>query len=159
VRFGRIPLVPGEVEDLPGDDACRAVLAADAPLSWWKAWRPYVFYALARGHSPDAAAPSCDADDACITLVEPGGRAAATGKHFAVIVAGPPVARDGFVQSRAGNLARVREWLEEENAQLEGAAGCPGEAPVFTCEALGSCARVAIGPATRTFNDVVVAYP
>ncbi len=76
-----------------------------------------------------------------------------------MIVAGAPLARDGFVQSRAGaNVSEVRQWLEEANAELEGAAGC-SPAPAFTCEGRGTCSRVTAGGGTRIFNDVVVTYP
>jgi hypothetical protein len=126
--------------------------------SWWTAWKPYVFYALARGFSPGAGVPSCDGA-ACLELADPSGRVVGAPRQFAVIVAGAPVARDGFVQNRGGaNIAEVRQWLEEPNAQLEGAAGCT-PAPSFTCEGLRSCDRVTAGAGMRRFNDVVSAYP
>ncbi len=77
-----------------------------------------------------------------------------------MIVAGAPLTRGGFVQSRAGGaISDVRQWLEESNAQLEGAAGCPGAPPRFPCEGVGTCTRITTGPASRGFNDVVVAVP
>ena len=118
-----------------------------------------MFYALARAFSPAGVLACGDAAD-CVQLVEPSGRTLAPAKQFAVIVAGAPLARGGFVQARAGeNVAQVRQWLEASNAELEGAAGCGARPPSFACEGLGTCARVTVGAATRSFNDVVIAYP
>jgi hypothetical protein len=136
VHFGRIA-------DQGWDAACN--LTAPASHSWWKAWRANVFYALARESAP-------------LELVDANGRAAARDRAAAVIVAGPPLVREGFVQHRDGALGDVRQWLEGGNALLEGAAGC-ATAPAFSCEAAGTCARVTVAAATRGFNDVVVALP
>ena len=127
--------------------------------SWWNAWKPYVFYALARGFAPDAGAAGC-ASAACLSLADPTGRALGSPRQYAVIVAGATLARDGFVQIRAGaNIAEPRQWLEAANADLEGALGCDS-APAFSCEARASCTRVTTAAAgSRGFNDVVVAYP
>ena len=179
VLFGRIPDTPLASPpmldrwwsgfDPPGvNDACRIAMppggadegdtAGHAANSWWNAWKPYVFYALARGVAPDSPGATCEGD-ACLELADPGGRTLGTAKQYAVIVAGAPIVRDGFVQSRGGaNVAEARQWLEEANAQLEGAAGC-SPPPTFTCEERGTCRRVTAGGGTRAFNDVVVAYP
>jgi type II secretory pathway pseudopilin PulG len=177
VLFGRIPDTPLAAApmldrwwsgfDPPGaNDACRIAMAPGSAdegetaggSSWWSAWKPYVFYALARGVSPDSAGASCEGGT-CLELADPAGRTLGTAKQYAVIVAGAPLARDGFVQSRAGaNVSDVRQWLEEANAELEGAAGCTPP-PAFTCEGRGTCNRVTAGGGTRAFNDVVVAYP
>jgi hypothetical protein len=70
------------------------------------------------------------------------------------------VARDGFVQHRDGaSISDISMWLEEGNAALEGAAGCPADPPPFPCEAAGTCGRVTSAAATTGFNDVVVAPP
>ena len=175
---------PENLAELPTrDDACRIALAPDdagpqrsrppgtpadegrtagrAENSWWTPWKPFVFYALARGFAPASRdAPGCTAPSECLDLIEPSGRALATRKHFAVLVAGPPVVRDGFVQSRAaGNVADVSQWLEATNARLEGEASCPGAPPRFACEGIGTCARVTVAASQRSFNDAVVAYP
>jgi hypothetical protein len=150
------------------NDACRIALppggadeggtAGRDANSWWNAWKPYVFYALARGYAPGPGAPACEGS-ACLELADPGGRVLAGSKQHAVIVAGAAIARDGFVQSRAGaNAGEPRQWLEAANAALEGAAGC-SPPPPFPCEGTGACARVTTAAATRGFNDVVVAYP
>ena len=158
----RIAVAPADVgtqrSTPPGSPAAEGQTAGRAGNSWWNAWKPYVFYALARGFAPDAGASACQAT-ACLDLAEPSGRTIATSKQYAVIVAGAALARDGFVQSRAGaNVAEVRQWLEEANAELEGAAGCTPP-PAFSCEGRGTCTRVTTGAGARGFNDVVVAYP
>ena len=181
VLFGRIPDTPfassgamlerwwSAAEPASANDACRIAAppgdAADEGStagrdgnSWWNAWKPYVFYALARGFAPDAGASGC-AQGTCLDLADPTGRALGTSKQFAVVVAGATLARDGFVQSRAGaNVSEVRQWLEAANAELEGTAGCTA-APAFSCEARASCTRVTSGSGNRGFNDVVVAFP
>ena len=179
VLFGRIPDTPlgsapmlerwwSDVDPPGANDACRIAMppggadegetAGTDANSWWSAWKPYVFYALARGVAPDSPGATCDAG-ACLDLADPNGRPLGTAKQYAVIVAGAPIARDGFVQGRgAGSLSDVRQWLEDSNAQLEGAAGC-SPAPAFTCEGRGTCSRVTAGGGARVFNDVVVAYP
>ncbi len=181
VLFGRIPDTPfASVQGMQArwanassaanaNDACRIAIApgtagegdtagADGN-SWWNAWKPYVFYALASDFAPAQGTPACSGAEACLDVVDPGGRTLGAGRQHAVIVAGPAIARDGFVQSRSGaSVAEVRQWLEDANAQLESAAGC-SPAPAFTCEARGTCARVTAAAATRGFNDVVVAYP
>jgi hypothetical protein len=179
VHFGRIADTPfastdgmldawwGRSDSPAPDDACRIALppgAADEGAtagrdgnSWWNAWKPYVFYVLAPGVAPGAGAASCDSA-ACLDLADPAGRSLATARRHAVIVAGAPIVRDGFVQSRAGaNVSEVRQWLEEPNAQLEGAVGC-SPPPAFTCEGRGTCTRVTASGGAREFNDVVVAY-
>lgn len=138
VHFGRI-----------AEQAFGGMCAIDPAVSpsWWTAWRPYVFYALARGA-------------ARLELAEPSGRIVARDKDVAVIVAGPPLARNGFVQDRsAAALARVGEWLEEGNARLEGAAGCPASPPNFPCEVTGTCTRITTAAGSRAFNDVAIAAP
>lgn len=142
----------------PGTPSDEGLTAGSAAPAWWTSWKPFVFYALARDFAPGAAG-ACAAPEYCLEVVEPSGRVAATQKHFAILVAGAPVVRDGFVQSRdAANLAQVREWLEDGNAALEGAAACPGGGPRFPCSP-ATCNRVTAAAASRTFNDVVVAFP
>jgi hypothetical protein len=172
VHFGRIPDTPFDAMAAQGrldrwsvtGNAC-GIGAADgstaglAGNSWWSAWKPYVFYALAPAYSADGAASDCDSSS-CIELVDPAGRSIASSKRFAVIVAGPALVRDGFVQHRdAAALAELANWLEESNAKLEGSAGCGDDPPPFACEGAGTCGRVTAGAATRTFNDVVAAWP
>src|SRR5262249_41053965 len=141
---------------LAAPDGSTASLAGN---SWWSAWKPYVFYGLAPAYSADGTASGCDSAS-CIDAVDPAGRLLASSKRFAVIVAGPALVRDGFVQHRdAAAIAEIASWLEESNAKLEGSAGCGDEPPPFACEGTGTCGRVTMGAATRTFNDVVVAWP
>lgn len=142
----------------PGNPAGEGGTAGYAANSWWSPWKPYVFYAVASGFSPVASAPSCDGS-ACLELADVSGRPIGAPRQFAVIVAGAPFARDGFVQSRGGAaISDVRQWLEEANAQLEGVAGC-SPPPSFPCEAMRTCDRVTTGAGLRRFNDVVFAYP
>ncbi|HUQ29794.1 MAG TPA: hypothetical protein VM051_14455 [Usitatibacter sp.] len=134
-RFGRIG-------NQAWNESCN--LSAPASHSWWKAWRAHVFYALRPG-----ALETVDADS----------RVVSRGRDAAVIVAGSPLVRDGFVQHRDGtSLADARQWLEGTNALLEAASGC-ATAPAFTCEAAGTCTRITVAAANRSFNDVVVALP
>jgi hypothetical protein len=142
----------------PGTPAQEGHTAGRDANAWWSAWKPHVFYVLARGFSPGAAAASCESG-ACLEVAELSGRTLGAPREFALLVAGAPLVRDGFVQSRAGaGISEVRQWLEESNAQLEGAAGCP-RAPGFPCEGRGSCSRITMSPRTPGFNDVVVAIP
>ena len=180
VAFGRIadtPFAPsdtmlarwwGDDEVIASGSACKIATApgSSAPgstaghdgHSWWSAWKPYVFYALARGFAPDAGGAACEGA-ACLELVDPSGRLLGAPRQYAVIVAGAPLARDGFVQARGGaNVADVRQWLEDANADLEGAPGC-SPPPVFSCEGRGTCQRVTASGGGRGFNDVVVAFP
>ncbi len=132
----------GRIADQSWSEPCH--LAGEAPHSWWKAWRAHVFYASRRG---------------ALEIVGADGRATARGRDAAILVAGPPLVRDGFVQHRdAAALGDVRQWLEGTNALLEGTPGCD-RAPAFACEAAGTCSRVTLATANRSFNDVVVALP
>jgi hypothetical protein len=135
-RFGRIA-------DASWGEPCP--LAIPASHSWWKAWRLHVFYAAQSG---------------ALDIVDPEGRAIRRARDAAVIVAGPPLVVDGFVQHRdAPAIADARQWLEGTNALLESGAGCGEHPPPFPCEAAGTCARVTAATASRAFNDVVVALP
>ncbi|HEX3061317.1 MAG TPA: hypothetical protein VHP55_01555 [Usitatibacter sp.] len=160
-RIAVAPDDPGPIRTsapgIPADEASTAGLAAG---SWWNAWKPSVFYALAPAYDADSGAASCDAGT-CIDVVDPAGRATASRKRFAVLVAGPALAVDGFLQSRgAGAISSPAMWLEESNAHLEGAAGCEGTTPpTFPCEGTGSCNRVTAGAPGAAFNDVVIASP
>ena len=181
VHFGRIPDTPfgtqdGMLErwwrgsDFPTvNDACRVAIppggssdegstAGHGANSWWNAWKPYVFYALAPGFAPGAGSPACEGST-CLDLADPAGRPLGAAKQYAVIVAGAPIARDGFVQSRTGaNIADPYQWLETANAGLESAAGC-APPPAFSCEGRGTCTRVTAAAGAMRFNDVVVAFP
>lgn len=157
VHFGRIPDAPFTAGACPADDARAAALGAN---SWWNGWKPYVFYSLAPAFAADSTDTTCDASR-CIELQEPSGTTIASGKSFAVLVAGAALVRDGFVQSRSANaLPDPSMWLEQSNALLEGAAGCDGTTPpTFPCESGGTCNRVTQGAASAGFNDVVLASP
>jgi len=172
VYFGRIPDTPflsmaarGRMDRWANASGACAIAATDGSTtslvgnSWWAAWKPHVFYALSPAYAADSSSDTCEGSS-CIELVDPSGRAVASSRRFAVIVAGPPLAVDGFLQRRdAAALAEISDWLEATNARLEGSAGCGDDPPPFACESAGTCGRVTTGAATRSFNDVVVASP
>jgi hypothetical protein len=123
-RFGR-------VADASWPAHCN--LAPAAAHSWWRAWRANVFYAMNAG---------------AIDLVDGSNRVIALSRDAAVLVAGPPVIRDGILQHRGGaGFADVRQWLEAGNAALDG-TGCAA-AP----------ARITVSALQGGFNDVAVALP
>ncbi len=137
----------------------KAPRRASQGTPWWTTWKPYVFYALSPAYSADVPSGTCEGGT-CIELSDLAGRPIASSMRFAVIVAGPSLARDGFVQHHdAAALAQISQWLEEGNARLEGSAGCGDDPPPFACEAAGTCGHITVGAATSTFNDVVVAWP
>lgn len=143
----------------PGTPATEGSTAGLSGNSWWTSWKPYVFYALSHAYSADSPSATCDTAS-CIDLVDLSGRPLSSQKRFAVIVAGAPLVRDGFLQRRdAAAIAEISMWLEEGNARLEGSAGCGDDPPPFACEGTGTCGRITTGAATRTFNDVVAAWP
>jgi hypothetical protein len=132
----------GRVADQAWNEACN--VSASVSHSWWKAWREQVFYARHPGG---------------LEIVDSDARIVSRGRDAAVIVAGLPLVRDGFVQHRDGAAAGdARQWLEGTNALLEAARGC-AVAPTFTCEAAGTCTRITVAASSRSFNDVVVALP
>jgi hypothetical protein len=134
-QFGRVP-------DVSWPEACN--LAPAAAHSWWKAWRRHVFYARGPG---------------AIEIVDLDGRSVAANRDAAIIVAGPPLVRDGFAQHRDDSgPTDVRQWLEATNALLEGAGGC-AVPPAFPCEAADTCHRITQGAARAGFNDVAIAIP
>jgi len=97
---------------------------------------------------------------ASLDIVDALGRPALRARDVAVIVAGPPLVRDGFVQHReSASLGDASQWLEGTNALLDGAPGCASASPSFSCETAGTCTRVTQAAASRSFNDVVVALP
>jgi hypothetical protein len=133
--FGRVP-------DAAWPAACN--LAPATAHSWWRAWRANVFYALRPGS---------------LEVADMDGRVLARARDAAVIVAGPPVVRDGFTQNRdAASFGDARQWLEASNASLDDGAGC-GAAPAYGCMAAGSCNRVTMAAPQRAFNDVIVTLP
>jgi len=133
--FGRVP-------DVAWPGACN--LASGGAHSWWRAWRANVFYALRPGS---------------LEVVDMEGRVIARSRDAAVIVAGPPVTRDGFTQHRDGaSFGDARQWLEAGNAMLDDGAGCAAP-PAYGCAAAGTCNRVAMAAPQRAFNDVVVTLP
>src|SRR5260221_2412968 len=129
----------GRIADASFDSATCNIAPA-AGTHWWSAWRPFVFYALARAFAPDAPPhPSCGGEGTCLEVVEASGRRIAQDKQVAVIVAGAPLARDGFVQSRAGGaISDLRQWLQGANPPLQGAAGRPRPPPRFSCRGGGN---------------------
>jgi type II secretory pathway pseudopilin PulG len=132
----------GRVADEAWDESCS--LASDAAHSWWKAWRENVFYARLPGS---------------LDIVGLDGRLIARGRDAAVIVAGPALVRDGFVQQRDdASMGDARQWLEGTNALLESARGC-ALAPAFACEAAGTCTRITQDTPRSDFNDAVLAIP
>jgi hypothetical protein len=133
----------GRVADAAWPEGCN--VASPATHSWWKAWRAGVFYA---------------ARPASLDILDAAGRAGPRARDAAVIVAGPPLARAGFVQHRdSASLGDASQWLEATNALLESATGCGAALPAFACEAAGTCTRITQSAPTREFNDVVLALP
>ncbi len=160
-RIAIAPDDPGpQRTSAPGAPASEGETAGLSANSWWNAWKPYVFYALASAFAADSTDPACTPSQ-CIEVVDASGRSVGTSKPFAVLVAGPALARDGFVQSRSASaISETAMWLEESNALLEGAAGCEDATPpTFPCESSGACARVTAAAASAGFNDVVLASP
>jgi hypothetical protein len=176
VRFGRVPDTPFLATERDSGDAlsprwrhgaagCRIADAAGltaglASHSWWNAWKRHVFYAVSDASNPAATGPApCDAKSC---LVVGGGE---NGQRFAVIVAGPPLARDDGRQSR-GALASLdaREWLEGPNADLRrlnanpAAPECPADPSYPRGPGSGAFNRLASGDGRRG-NDLVVTPP
>jgi hypothetical protein len=156
------PRSPDVLADLPtGDRSCRIAhepadegpvrrSAAGTPaeegrtaglgeVAWWTYWKPFVFYALAPGYRADGDG-GCDSQP-CLEVIDAGGAVLAANKHFAVLVAGAPLALPSFAQRHGYGLSEVRDWLESPQ-----------------CSA-SSCARVVRADSGPVFNDVVVAYP
>jgi hypothetical protein len=108
--------------------------------------------------SAGAAIP-CDTRS-CLVVGE-----SAAGKRFAVVVAGPPLSRDGGRQSR-GALASLdpREWLEGANADLHrlnanpAAPECTADPSVPAGSGSRAFNRLASGQG-RNANDAVVTPP
>src|SRR5262249_35778852 len=80
----------GRVADMTFDSACNIPDTPDH--TWWAAWRPQVFYALARDYSPasDGAIP-CTRPGACLEITDRAGRIVGGAKEIAVVVAGRPL--------------------------------------------------------------------
>ncbi len=146
----------GRIAETPFDAACNIPDATDH--TWWAAWRPFVFYALAPGYAPSASdPPDCARPGACLELHDRSRRPLAPPRRFAVIVAGHALTLDAGLQARAGaNVSVVAQWLEDTNAHLEGPAACLAHP---SCTDEGTCGRLTAGPAAQDFNDVVIADP
>ena len=155
----------------PADDGPRRRLAAGAPPdegrtaglgenAWWTFWKPFVFYALA----PDARpypAPSPGCTNGCVEVRDAGGAVIASGKTFAVLVSGAPLALPGLPQRHGTGLGDARHWLEGANAGLGGANANP-PAPECAPEAHApceGCLRVTAAPASALFNDALATAP
>lgn len=161
VRFGRIP------DPLPGpplpEEEC-AIAEAGAP-GWWPFWRRNVFYAVSADFDPDSSAGgACAVPGNCLDLVDEAGGVVARARHFALIVAGAPLASAAQRRDGAGTLA-ARHWLESGNAGLEGlnpnpaAPQCPFDPAVAPCAVPGACNRVTVPARGPLSNDVVLAHP
>lgn len=86
-RIAMAPLDEGPARvSPPGSPDDEGSTAGLAQASWWTAWKPFVFYALAPGFGPAADSAACTAPGACIEVVDPDGRAVAGGKQFAILV-------------------------------------------------------------------------
>ena len=173
VRFGRIPDTPFLATSLdsggrlspywqPGPAGC-AIADADgrtaglARRSWWTSWKRHVFYAVTEPSRP-APAPAAPCDERACLLVGESTR----GQPFAVVVAGPPLAIDGWRQSRSPLSATdVREWLEGPNAELRrlnrnpAAPECPADPSYPAGAPTLASARLASGNGHAS-NDLVV---
>jgi type II secretory pathway pseudopilin PulG len=130
-RWGRLPQVLAATKDT--NTAMNATWPADCPISmdvskkaWWADWKDQVFFAVAPDYGPDAAAPACSGG--CLTVNPPSTTA---DKRVVVLVAGR-----AFATQARGVGAPSSNYLEASNAS--------------------GGTRFERGPATSTFNDVVV---
>jgi hypothetical protein len=101
---------------------------------------------------------------ACIEVVDAGQAAIASGKEFAVIVAGAPLDLPRFPQRHGTGLADAQHWLELANAGLEranpnpAAPECPVDLLRAPCDS-PSCLRVTAAARAALFNDALVVHP
>jgi len=134
--FGRFPqTLAATAADTSGTMSgawpASCAIAADSDANkWWNNWKNLVFYALAPSYGPGSGAPGCGV---CLT-VSPS--TTAQDKRVVVLVAGRPL---GSWQRR-GPAANVTNYLEDVNAS--------GASPGW--------ASFKRGPASATFNDVVI---
>jgi hypothetical protein len=132
--------------------------------AWWNSWKPFVFYAVAPGFRAGAGVPDCGGANACIDVIDAANAVVATGKHFAVLVAGAPLFLPGFPQRHGSGVGDARHWLEAANAQLErmnpnpAAPECAPDLSRVSC-APGECARVVQAARAPLFNDAVAVHP
>jgi len=170
--FGRVPAAPfrstrtssdGEMlEDWAG--ACS--IAGSTGLGWWTWWRWHVFYAVSYARRPRGGpVQACGDAASCLQVQDETGQVFASGKEFAVLVAGTPTGTGAFVQSHSlGSVADVRQWLEGSNAELQrmnpspASSACAPEPPLAPCTPLSSCNRVTM-VRSRGSNDVALAWP
>ena len=144
----------------PSDEGLTAGLAGNA---WWTYWKPFVFYAIAPSYRAGSSATRCDGSYPCIEIHEADDSVTATGKSFAVIVAGAPLDLRGFPQRHGSGLADVRHWLELSNAALENAnpnpaaPQCAADPSRLPCG--GQCLRVTQAARSALFNDAVASHP
>jgi hypothetical protein len=166
-RACRIAYEPGDagpvrtsVAGTPPDEGRTAGLAENA---WWTYWKPFVFYTLAPGFRAGSAATQCDGA-ACVEIADAGGTVIASGKHFAVIVAGAPLVVGPLAQRHGDGIGDARQWLEDANAALEranpnpAAPECAPDPSRTPCDT-ASCLWVTQAAPGPRFNDAVVAYP
>ena len=155
----------------PADDGPRRRLSAGTPAeegrtaglaenAWWTYWKPFVFYALAPDARPQPF-PSPGCTGGCIEVREAGGAVIASGKAFAVLVAGAPLDLPRMPQRHGAGLGDARHWLEDANAGLERANPNP-PAPECALEPRAPCAgclHVTSAPAGALFNDALATAP
>ncbi len=160
-RFGRLP-DPLPAEHLP-EEQC--AIAGGGALAWWSFWHRYVFYAVAPDFDPASPGTgSCATDGACLHLVDGAGTTIAGQRHFALIVAGAPLAA-ASQRRDASRALDAANWLEGGRAALEGlnpdpaAPQCERARARASCPAPDSCARVALSPRGPLSNDVILAHP
>jgi len=131
--------------------------------AWWSFWKPFVFYALADEVRPDAAGAGCTSGQ-CIEVVDALSAAIASGKEFAVMVAGPPLDLPNAPQRHATGFGDPSQWLEGANAALEranpnpAAPECHLDASRPPCDA-ANCLRVAAAAPGPAFNDALASHP
>jgi hypothetical protein len=131
--------------------------------AWWTFWKPFVFYALADEVRPDAGAARCDVGQ-CIEVVDAGNATIASGKEFAVLVAGPALNLANAPQHHATGIGDTSQWLEGANAGIERANPNPAAPECFPdplrapCAA-GNCLRVAAAAPGPAFNDALATHP
>lgn len=84
-RIALAPADTGEARTLAaGNPSNEGSTAGLDDLSWWRAWKPFVFYAPAAGAT--AAHPGCSAPGDCLEVVDAEGRVIAGDRRAAIVV-------------------------------------------------------------------------
>ncbi|MDX2217772.1 MAG: hypothetical protein SF172_01950 [Burkholderiales bacterium] len=181
ILFGRVPAPPfdttrpdmgglpvAETWAMTGPRGC--TLDTTASNRWWLGWRNHVFIAIADNYRPGTISPPACTESTCLQVVDSTGAITASGKRYAVIVSGRPLADASPSQTRAGGSPLsprlAGNYVEGSNAQLErlnnlsGISECSDMGPFPpACSPLSNCNRIQKSTTTSTFNDVVYVFP